>query len=216
MNFIAWVVARYISLVFKTSRWEFIGKEHAQYYWDKKLPLISCFWHGRMLLMPCAWMSEHPFAMLISGHSDGQLIAKTIKHHRISTIVGSKSKGGLEALRVILRRLKAGAAVGITPDGPRGPRFKASDGIITISRLSGVDILPCAYGAQRAIIIQSWDRFRVPLPFGRAAMIWGEPIPAPSKNASEQELEKIRQRVENALNALSDQADECSGFKRSQ
>lgn len=211
MGILAWIVAKYITFVFRTSQWTFHGKENIQDYWDQKKPLITCFWHGRMLMMPCAWMSDSPFAMLISAHPDGQIIAKTIKHHRIDTVVGSSSKGGLEALRSILAQLKDKVSVGITPDGPRGPRFVASEGIVTISRLSGVDILPSTYSTCKMVTIGSWDRFRIPLPFGKATMCWGQPIPAPSKRASQQELEKVRQRVENELNQLCNLADKTCG-----
>lgn len=209
------LTAAYIRFVFKTCRWEFQGRENIQPYWEKQSPLITCFWHGRLFMMPHAWQSINPFSMLISAHPDGRFIAQAIQHHGLGTVTGSSSKGGTAALRGLLSLLKEGGSVGITPDGPRGPRYKASDGIVMLSRLSGVDILPATYAVSKNFIVQSWDRFRIPLPFCKAIMIWGQSIPAPSKKASGQELEKTRQHVENQLNMLCDQADGFCGIAQS-
>ena len=206
------LTASYITLVYKTCRWHFIGRENIQPYWDQKKPLITCFWHGRLLLMPCAWMSENPFAMLISGHPDGRFIAQAIHYHGLKTVTGSSSKGGSTALRALLSQLKKGVSIGITPDGPRGPRFKASEGIVTISRLTGVDILPSTYSTSGGLTINSWDQFRLPLPFSKAVMIWSKPLPAPSRDSSPQELEELRHQVETTLNDICSQGDRLCGL----
>src|SRR5262245_26440556 len=132
LNFLAWVAACYIGFVFKTTRWQRIGWENPQQHWRSNKPFITAFWHNRLMMGPFGWASQMPFYMLISGHKDGQLIAKTVGHHGIRTISGSTSRGGLTALKALLKTLKAGECIGVTPDGPRGPRLIATDGIVKL------------------------------------------------------------------------------------
>ena len=93
-------------------------------------------------MMPLSWKKEKKINMLISEHPDGQLISKTVKYFGINTIYGSSSKGGTKAIRNIIQSLKSGESVGITPDGPRGPRMKINSAIIKIASLTGYKILP--------------------------------------------------------------------------
>jgi len=148
--------------------------------------------------------------MLISQHRDGQIIARTVSHFGIATIVGSSSKGGLAALRAMLHSLKSGTCVGITPDGPRGPRMRASDGIVQVARLSGRPIIPCSYSSKRRRILGSWDRFSVALPFSKGLFVWGAPIEVPS-DASASDLLQARNAVEASLNDITERADRQMG-----
>lgn len=207
---ISWIASRYIWLVYKTTRWEKINWQVPEAYWKECKPFIGCFWHNRLMMTTFNWAGPGTFFMLISAHRDGQLIAGTIKHFGIETIAGSSSKGGTEALRAILKVLKEGNCIGITPDGPRGPRFKVSEGIVQIAKLSGLDILPASYGTTRRKVLNTWDRFIIPLPFGRGTLLWGNPIRLPER-ASKEDLEQVRQHVENELNRISTEADLLCG-----
>ena len=125
------VAALYIRLVFWTSCWTRINFEIPLDYLKKKKPFITCFWHARLLMLPYAWPGgKHTFYMLISAHKDGRLISKTVHHFDIETIAGSTQRGGTEALLQIVRLSKQGKTIGMTPDGPRGPRFQVSEGTV--------------------------------------------------------------------------------------
>ncbi len=205
-----WFVAQYIRIVWATGRWTVEGKHHIDALYDAGEPFILCFWHGRLLMMPYSWKRPRPFHMLISAHRDGELIANTVKHHGISWIAGSSSRGGAQALRALLGALKKGECIGITPDGPRGPRMRASDGVISVARLSGKPILPVTYTARRAKILRSWDRFMVPAPFTTGFIRFSAPILVP-RDADETMQEETRQKIESVLNALTTDADETMG-----
>jgi lysophospholipid acyltransferase (LPLAT)-like uncharacterized protein len=204
------LIALWIRLVYRTSRWQTIGGAAPLPYWDAGRPFILAFWHGRLMMAPMAWRSGASMNMLISGHNDGRIIADAIGHFGLGTITGSRSKGGLAALRAILRALNAGQNVGFTPDGPRGPAMRASAGIIAAARLSGVPILPLSYATTNRLILGSWDRFHVALPFSRGVFIWGEPISvAPDADAAAQEA--ARRQLETGLNAITAEADRRCG-----
>ncbi|MEQ8319391.1 MAG: lysophospholipid acyltransferase family protein [Rhodospirillales bacterium] len=203
---VCWLGAQYIRLVWATSRWELIGKEHFDALYDNDQPAILSFWHGRLLMAPYTWQKPRPFKMLISGHRDGELIANTVSHLGISCIRGSSSRGGAGAIRALIKTLKAGEWVGITPDGPRGPRMRVSDGVINLAKLSGVPILPVTYGIRRGRVLQTWDRFLAAYPFSSGVLIWGEPLSVPG-DADDARLQALGAELENRLTALSREAD---------
>ena len=141
-SIICWIAAKYIKLISLTIKWIYIDKKYPEKLWKNNENFILCFWHGRLLMMPFSWKRGKNINMLISEHPDGQLISKTVKYFGINTIHGSSSKGGTKALRNIIKTLRSGQSVGITPDGPRGPRMKMNSAIIKIAGLTGYKILP--------------------------------------------------------------------------
>lgn len=209
-RFLCWLGALYIRLVHASGRWQVVGGEAAQDHWRDRKPFILCFWHGRLLMMPHCWPTDRSIHMLISQHRDGQIIARTVGHFGIKTVTGSSSKGGAQALRAMVKSLRAGDCVGITPDGPRGPRMRASEGIVNLARLAGVPIIPATFGAGCGRIVNSWDRFLIAWPFSRGVIVWGEPIQV-ARDASAADIEHARLAVENALNEITDKADRLTG-----
>ena len=203
---ICWVGAKYIKFVSFTNSWSFINKKYVENLWKKNEAFILCFWHGRLLMMPLSWNKEKKINVLISTHSDGQLLSKTVKHFNIETITGSSSKGGSEAIRNIVKSLKSGISIGMTPDGPRGPRMKVNSAIIKIASLTGHKIVPLSYSVKKKFFLNSWDKFLVALPFGKGCFVWGKPIKI-KKNISTNEDLKLSKRLENNLLKLTKKAD---------
>jgi lysophospholipid acyltransferase (LPLAT)-like uncharacterized protein len=207
---VCWLISLYVRLVFATSRWTVEGAEIPGRLHDSGRPFILAFWHGRLLMMPMAWRRSAPIHMLISGHRDGRIIAAAVRHFGIASIAGSSSRGGGAALRQMVRTLRSGACVGITPDGPRGPAMVASQGIVATARLAQVPIIPLTFAARRRRILRTWDGFHLPAPFTSGLHLWGAPIEVPA-DADEAMLERYRQVVEDSLNGLGQEADRRLG-----
>jgi len=142
-------------------------------------PVIFAFWHGDLLMMPYLYYQFRatPNAnVLISDHFDGRIIAGVMRHFRLGTIHGSSNRNAAKVLIAAMRTLKDGADIGITPDGPRGPRHEVADGIIAMAQKTGAKVI--AYGCMpsRYWRLKSWDRFTIPKPFCRMDFYASEPI----------------------------------------
>ncbi len=207
---LCWLVARFIGLCWLTGRWRILGGWRPAALWERGQPFILCFWHGRLAMMPYCWPDHQPIHMLISQHADGQLIARTVGHFGIETVAGSTNKNGASALRRLISCLRAGHCVGITPDGPRGPRMRASMGAVALARISGAPLVPATYGLSRGRLATSWDRFLIPFPLAYGVILWGEPIRVP-RDADEQTAMGCVRMLEESLNRLTARADHLTG-----
>ena len=165
-------------------------------------------------MIPMAWQRLAPMHMLISGHPDGKIIADAVSYFGVDSIAGSTSRGGPAALRSLLKRLREGDCVGITPDGPRGPAMTASIGIVNLARLARVPIVPITYATSRRRLLSTWDRFHFPWPFGRGVYLWGEPIEVPAE-PDEGGLEHARRLVETRMAQMVGEADRRVGHQPS-
>ena len=208
---VAYIAYLYIKVVHKTCTWEFKNNEIIDEYIQQKKPIIIAFWHGHLLMMTCAWQRSGPFNMLISNHRDGKLISRITKNFGISVTSGSTDRQGFAAARQLIAKLKQGEVIGITPDGPRGPREQISDGILQLARLAKADIIPVAYSCTNMRILNTWDRFRLALPFGKGVFVAGTPV------SYAQDIEQMRTNLQQAMDETVKKADESfhssSNFK---
>jgi len=106
----------------------------------------------------------------------------------------------------MVRWVEKGGCMAITPDGPRGPRMRAGPGAVKLARAAGAPLLPLGWSTTNAIVFKSWDRFFLPLPFGRGVIIWGEPVQVPAE-ADRDALEQARARLEAVLVKANQDAD---------
>ena len=130
--------------------------------------IMAC-WHGELLMIPYAYTRyrKNPHVKLvISEHFDGNLIAKTLNFFGFETIRGSSTRGGAKALIQSIKELKSGYDLGITPDGPKGPRHEVQDGIIIMAQKAKVKIVLVEIKPSKYWHLKSWDKFVIPKPFG--------------------------------------------------
>lgn len=213
-RFLCWLAAAFIRVVWMTGRWTVVRAHIPAAFWAEKKPMIAVFWHGRLMMMSLGWPVPHPmpFHMLISRHRDGVLIARVIAHFDLLTIGGSSSRGGTAALRDMVKTLKGGACIGVTPDGPRGPRMRAVDGVVRLAQMTGIPVVPATFGARWRKVLGTWDRFVIAWPFTKGCLVWGEPIHVP-RDADAAAIEAARRQVEDGLNAITAEADRWCGVE---
>ena len=164
---------------------------------------IFAFWHDGLL---APLVIKTPVRVLISEHADGELIAQVCQHLGIGVIRGSSHRGGMRALLEMIRTAHEPAHLGITPDGPRGPRRELQAGIIMVASQTGIPILPFGVGFSRVWRAPSWDRFAVPCPFSTMVGVIGEPIQIPA-NLTKEDLRRYKSEVQDKLNELAATAE---------
>jgi len=171
------------------------------------MPIIIAMWHGQHLMIHCACPPGMNVSALISKSSDGEINAQILERLGVSPIRGSggnasksRKRGGMAALREMLRRLEQGSSIALTADVPKVSRV-AGLGIVTLAQLSGRPIYPVAVVNARRIDVDSWDHASVALPFSRGAMALGAPIRV-ARDASPETLEAARRAVEEGLNEV--------------
>ena len=210
-SLVSFLVARYIRLVRATGHWEVRGWENVQTQVDAGQPVILCFWHARMIMSMYGWQHTHQLNMLSTPHRDGKIAALTYNRLGINTIWGSTKKGGFEAARAMIRVLKAGETVAITPDGPKGPRQRMQSSAIDIARMSGAKLVPVSAVSSASKRLNTWDRLQIPKPFGRG-VVWLAPAIDVPRKANGETFEALRQEVEDQLNAMTRELDQEFGF----
>ena len=174
--------------------------------WAARAPVIYAVWHGRVFLLPYLY-GHRGCRVLASRSRDGEIVSRLIQRFGLEPVRGSSTRGGGEALRLLTRQLRRGREVVVVPDGPVGPREVLKSGVIALARLSGAPIVPMAVGASRYWQLRSWDEFRIPKPFARCVMRFGEPIRVPV-DADRAAQEAARKEVEAALRGHTWQVDE--------
>ena len=203
---LAWLLALYIRFVYVTSRKERRIAPEAQAYMNGSDNGIFAFWHGRMMMMLPFRPPGRRMHVLSTPHRDGQLSSRIVRVFGNYTIYGSSTRGGHSAAREMLRVLEAGDNISITPEGPRGPVQVVQKGTMAIARLSGKPVIPVTFSSTRQKRFDSWDRFILPLAFGRIVFCVGAPIVVERHGDEEQ----MRLAIEQAMNRLVEEADELT------
>jgi lysophospholipid acyltransferase (LPLAT)-like uncharacterized protein len=155
------------------------GDENLMAALAKAPSLVPCYWHQHQLFCARYLLQRRAQGLipgwLISPSVDGELAAMMVTRAGARAIRGSSSHTGARALRdYYVALVKDNISPVVTPDGPKGPRFKFKPGPILLAQMSGRPMLPMAYAASRAWLIQ-WDKFVIPVPFARISIAIGKP-----------------------------------------
>lgn len=165
-------------------------------------PVVALMWHNRILGVATAFMRHYPKRkgayVLNSASRDGAYAAEFIRHLGVRSIRGSSSRRGAIALLDLVKKLKEGYDLCITPDGPRGPRYKLSPGVILLSQHCQVPLLPLLFEYSSCWRLKSWDGFAIPRPFSRVDLTILPLVQVPSTHTPEA-FEAERQRVEEIM-----------------
>jgi len=201
-----WLVPRLIKIIFlflvNSIRWKTLGKPFSS---EDPQRYVHAFWHARMLMVPR--ISRHVWHgyMLISSHRDGGFIADTMHLLDIETVRGSTTRGGARAMLSMLRAVRdENRHLGITPDGPKGPREVVQKGTVQLAMKAGLPIVPVCYATKRHWRINSWDKFYIPKPFTRGVFVMGEAIVI----AKGDDIDAAITRVQQGMDAAQRQADD--------
>jgi lysophospholipid acyltransferase (LPLAT)-like uncharacterized protein len=207
---LAWLIGNYLAFALRTTRWTLNGETTLMRHISGH-PAVFAFWHEHLPLMPALVMTGRRMPgfcapsvhTLVSHHRDGRLIGNIVRRFGIELVLGSSSRGGAASLRHLKLLVDRGALIGITPDGPRGPRRQAAPGVAQLAVLAGVPVLPCAAMTSRHIRLGTWDRMVLPLPFGRGVFVCGTAI-----NVERAEWREALPQIAAAIDHAADRASQ--------
>ena len=139
------------------------GSESVDDLYRQGKRLIIAFWHGRQLMMPLAYRGTEAY-ILISQHRDGELIHQIVSRFGFQSVRGSTTRGGVPALRHLIRLGRAGVDLVVTPDGPKGPYQVAQVGAVQLAKATGLPIVPLTFSCSKkksfTVGIISWSPIR--------------------------------------------------------
>lgn len=171
--------------------------------------MIFAIWHNRLamsLIIYNRYVRRHDptrrMAAMVSASRDGGLLAHILLLFGVQPVRGSTSRRGPQALRELTTCAEKGLDLAITPDGPRGPLHVVQEGVVSLSQLTGLPILPVSCVVKPRFELKSWDRFQIPLPFASCDVRVGDLVRVP-REAGEAERSAIRQELEATLVRLS-------------
>ena len=199
-KFLAWVLAFLLKLYAWTFRVRIVDLDGAIQRASEHRGVVFALWHNRILfssvLIPKKVLTN--CVVLISASRDGEYIATLVKCFGLSSIRGSSSKGGAQALLELGKALSSGTSTALTVDGPRGPKYTVHSGAAVLSRTIGAPIVPIAINAKKYWQLKSWDRMQIPCPFTRIEIVFGKML----NIGSEETNEEANQRLHDELLAI--------------
>lgn len=209
-----WIIGSLVKLLSMTWRISEVNKQAHDKYFEAGKPSLLVVWHrawlGGVCYMGPRW---HP-AVMASLSKDGELVSRFERFMGCWPIRGSSSRGGVGAQKAMVRFMKSGGSRVATnvADGPQGPPYVAKAGMISLAQLTGAPLIPAMYSSDRVWCLRkAWDKTMIPKPFAKFVAIYGEPIEVPRRLTPDQR-EQYRQRLEDELNRVKDEADAICGY----
>ena len=218
-----WLFALLVVALFRiidsTVNLHLVGYEHVSAILRSGRQVLVVVWHGRGLLpifffqgMPLLVYSSHPRDGSFRGISRPvrRLTLASLQHLGYRVFDASTFPSEPRGVIRFLQLLEYGRGGVIAADGPSGPMLRAKPGAVFMAKKTGVDLLPVGAAIRDAIAMDSWDRFEIPRPFTRAALIIGEPIDVPP-DLNDAGLERLSRHLEVVLNDLTAEAEREAG-----
>lgn len=188
----------------RTLRYQLQDAEQARRYLANH-PAIFVIWHNRLalsLMVYRRYMRKvapgRRLAALVSASRDGGMLAQVLELFGVQPIRGSSSRRGAQALLEMTSMAEQGFDLAVTPDGPRGPRYRLQPGVVGLAAATGFAVIPVSYHLGWKFQTRSWDRFQIPVPFGPVRVFIGEPVFVP-REVNEAEREQYRREIEQRL-----------------
>lgn len=211
---VAQVAARLLRCLFRTYRYEVLRPDLVEKYFHSGRGGIGITWHRGAIFALYYFGNVNP-AIMISRSRDGEYLARYLKIMGGVPVRGSSSRGGLAALKEMADYLLAapGRYGATVADGPRGPRYEAKGGMISLAMKTGLPLVPLMWSAKRVWVLKNtWDRTMIPKPFAKVVLSGGPEFRYPPEMTPE-EREEARLELEQSMNQLKDELDAITGYQ---
>ena len=214
-RFLVWISSFYLAFVYRTTQWNTLGFEEFFQSLKDGTPWVLVTWHGRLSMVPYAWdWKTWQFTVLSFDHPASKIMGDTLRKRGIHLLQLNRKGSNTSVLRHAIRAFRAGHCIGVTPDGPIGPHMVVKPGAVELAAICGAKIAPLTFSVKRRIVLKTWDRFVLPLPFNRGVFVMG-PAHAVPRKMSPDELQAEMERLRAAMSGLDEEADAHFGHAQS-
>ena len=204
--FIAALVYSVIRILGPTLRFEVLGWQNAENVYASGRRIIWAFWHR--VIIPVGWWRRNCGVVVMNTTAfDGQWTRKVIEWLGFGTAQGSSSRGGLRGLQVMAQRIAEGYDCAFTIDGPRGPKYVAKPGPVTLSKISAKPMGAFYVALSSVWVLRTWDAFMIPKPFSKALVRLSRKILVPP-DADETQLHEYHAQLQASLERVTAFAEE--------
>lgn len=205
-----WGLSGYAMLVRRTVRYQVEGQEHLVRAHGAGGPVVVPAWHGMtMMVTGYLWAQGDPsrYIVLVPDDPRGEVLSVWVRRWGGTSVAISMKANSMVAARRLLsliRQMKQGKGLYVSPDGPYGPTHEPKKGVVFIARKAGALIVPAGAYTATGFRIPRWDRYVVPFPFSRITLVLGEPM----KVSPSTDLEVARVELQERLNEAERAAEE--------
>lgn len=197
---VAWLL---ITAISSSLRFELVNRDIVESLKKEGRKIVYIFWHGRQFLTVYAHR-KMKIAILTSLSKDGDMQTAILERFGYKCLRGSSTRGGMQALREMIRAMRSGYDCAFAADGPKGPIYEVKPGALFLAQVNGAAVIPVACSAEKKKIFEkAWDKYELPLPFSRARIIYGKPLYI----GREDDISLKAAEVSKALRLLTEKAD---------
>ena len=165
--FRAWSSTWRIKVIFGKNTKKIVGDDN---------PVAMAHWHGDEIAL-LTQVGRFKLSTMTSTSKDGELIDFAIKRLGGETARGSSSRGGIGALKKLIRLAKKGYSSSLAVDGPRGPLHEVKPGILEIAKLTKLPLVPVGIFVGSGFVFKkSWNKAVLPWPFSKIVIYFGDPV----------------------------------------
>ena len=209
---IAWLIAKYLRFCWRTTRWDREGRKAVEKAVAENDSVIIVCWHQRLMYAPVSWDHKLGRACTLRAVSHaGRISGAVQKQLGLISVPMFDDQSNMAASRKIAKLMRDGVTLGITADGPEGPDRQLKSATLEWARLTQKPVFLFAFATQKHSKWNTWDKLMFPKPFNKGVLIhrqWDKTVP---RKPSKEEMEALRQTLENDLNALTDDVDRRVG-----
>ena len=171
---------------------------------------VASVWHQDVFCVAWAYRRFRPHTIASVGDS-GEVITRILKLCNFTVFRGGSSKRKSRRKKVLedfTRHLTTldGGLVGITVDGSSGPPYRMKSGVVVMAMKFGAPMFLVRIWCKRRVLLKTWDRMMVPLPFNKIAILVDGPHFPPDGMDRPEVFERFHRHVEDRLLALTRQS----------
>ncbi len=211
LRYVSFFVSLVLRVIKGLNSCHFVGFDRYKERLRNGETVLIAFWHNQGLFMPFVYFGKFGrIKLIVSQSHDGELISSLLRWFGIESVRGSSSRGGVAALREFLKLARSGEdSLVFTPDGPKGPVYQVKDGVAYLALHSDKPLYLLSVTCSRVAELRSWDKFRIPLPFGTATFVCSPPLRFP-EGFGNQDIPAISLAIEEGLKCVNRIADALS------